>query len=281
MRVSLIISTYNWPRALELCLDSVMQQRVLPSEILVADDGSGSETRHVIEQFEKISPVPLYHVWQEDRGFRLAAIRNKAIAAAHCEYIIQIDGDLILHRDFISDHIMLAQRGSFAAGSRCMVSNLLTRRLIDNKKRNGSISFLSRGIDNRLNGIRLPLLSWMITSINKRVRGCNMAFWRDDLIRINGYNEAFEGWGCEDSELAVRLCNAGIKERSIKFRGIAYHLYHPNADRSARERNQPIVERAMAEKTQRCKRGLDQYVIEPTSYMYPLAQKPILQEIAR
>ena len=81
MTVSLIISTYNWPRALYLCLDSVMQQSVLPDEILIADDGSGMETRDVVRHFERISPVPVRHIWHEDRGFRVAAIRNKAIAA--------------------------------------------------------------------------------------------------------------------------------------------------------------------------------------------------------
>ena len=97
MTVSLIISTYNWPRALYLCLDSVMQQTVMPSEILIADDGSGMSTRDVVKHFENISPVPVRHIWHEDNGFRLAAIRNKAIAASKGKYIIQIDGDLILN----------------------------------------------------------------------------------------------------------------------------------------------------------------------------------------
>ena len=116
MTVSLIISTYNWPRALYLCLDSVMQQTVMPTEILIADDGSGISTRDVVKHFENISPVPVHHIWHEDRGFRLAAIRNKAIAASSGEYVIQIDGDLILHRNYIQDHILSNRKGCFVTG---------------------------------------------------------------------------------------------------------------------------------------------------------------------
>ena len=122
MTVSLIISTYNWPRALYLCLDSVMQQTVMPTEILIADDGSGISTRDVVKHFENISPVPVHHIWHEDRGFRLAAIRNKAIAASSGEYVIQIDGDLILHRHFIQDHIIFARKGCFVTGSRGIIT---------------------------------------------------------------------------------------------------------------------------------------------------------------
>ena len=112
MTVSLIISTYNWPRALYLCLDSVMQQTVMPSEIIIADDGSGIATRDVVRHFEAVSPVPVRHIWHEDDGFRLAEIRNKAIAASRGEYVIQIDGDLILQRHFIQDHMIFPAASS-------------------------------------------------------------------------------------------------------------------------------------------------------------------------
>ena len=130
MTVSLIISTYNWPRALYLCLDSVMQQTVMPSEILIADDGSGMSTRDVVKHFENISPVPVRHIWHEDNGFRLAAIRNKAIAASKGKYIIQIDGDLILQRNFIQDHMLFAREGCFVTGSRGIITELLTRKVL-------------------------------------------------------------------------------------------------------------------------------------------------------
>ena len=98
---SLIISTYNRSDALELCVKSVLRQSLLPDEIIIADDGSKEETGELIHQLATTSVVPIIHVWHEDLGFRLATIRNKAIVKATKEYIIQIDGDIVLHKDFV------------------------------------------------------------------------------------------------------------------------------------------------------------------------------------
>ena len=87
---SLIIATYNWPEALNLVLLSIQKQTILPNEIIIADDGSSSKTQMLIADFQKIFSIPLIHVWHEDKGFRLAKIRNKAIKIANFSYIIQI-----------------------------------------------------------------------------------------------------------------------------------------------------------------------------------------------
>ena len=195
MTVSLIISTYNWPRALYLCLDSVMQQTAMPTEILIADDGSGISTRDVVRHFEAVSPVPIRHIWHEDKGFRLAMIRINAIAASRCEYIIQIDGDLILQRNFIQDHMIFAQRGCYVTGSRGIITEMLTRKVLSGEIT--SLTPLMRGVRNSNNVIRIPLMAFLYRTLGptRFVKGCNMAFWRNDLIRVNGYDESFCGWG--------------------------------------------------------------------------------------
>ena len=126
MKVSLLISTYNRPDALELCLKSVLHQVYMPDEIIIADDGSKDETRDVIQKYADLSVVPLQHVWHEDNGFQLAMIRNKAIAVANGDYIIQIDGDLILHPYFVKDHKDFAKRNSFVRGSRIYLDERIT-----------------------------------------------------------------------------------------------------------------------------------------------------------
>src|SRR5690606_36112774 len=105
--------TYNWPEALECCLLSVLKQKMLPGEVIIADDGSGEPTRQLINRFRQLCPVPLLHVWQPDEGFRLGKIRNKAIAAASGDYIIQTDGDIILHPLFIKDHMAASRSWHF------------------------------------------------------------------------------------------------------------------------------------------------------------------------
>lgn len=233
MTVSLIISTYNWPRALYLCLDSVMQQTAMPTEILIADDGSGISTRDVVRHFEAVSPVPIRHIWHEDKGFRLAMIRNKAIAASRCEYIIQIDGDLILQRNFIQDHMIFAQRGCYVTGSRGIITEMLTRKVLSGEIT--SLTPLMRGVRNSNNAIRIPLMAFLYRTLGptRFVKGCNMAFWRNDLIRVNGYDESFCGWGREDSELAIRLDNSGVRQRCMKFRGVVFHLHHGKCERNS------------------------------------------------
>ncbi|MDE6305135.1 MAG: glycosyltransferase, partial [Muribaculaceae bacterium] len=101
MKVSLIISTYNRPDALSVTLESVRNQSRLPDEVIIGDDGSGADTARVINRFKDGFPVPIIHVWQEDKGFRLAMIRNRSVAAASGDYIIQTDGDVLLHPHFI------------------------------------------------------------------------------------------------------------------------------------------------------------------------------------
>src|SRR5687768_5419140 len=213
---SLLIATYNWPLALNLCLKSVAAQKLLPGEVIIADDGSKMETWNLIKDFQQHFPVPLKHIWQEDEGFQLARIRNKAIAASEFNYIVQIDGDLILHPYFIRDHMELKRKDHFTTGSRVLLSSLSTERLLKNQSLD--IAVYSKGNRNFFNGLRSKWIRSFLAprykagSGNKYyVKGCNMAFWKKDLVAVNGYNESFFGWGREDSELAIRLMNAGIK----------------------------------------------------------------------
>ena len=269
MTVSLIISTYNWPHSLYLRLDSVMQQTVMPTEILIADDGSGISTRDVVKHFENISPVPVHHIWHEDRGFRLAAIRNKAIAASSGEYVIQIDGDLILHRHFIQEHIIFARKGCFVTGSRGIITEMLTQKVL-----NGEITSLSplmKGISSSNNAVRSPIASLLYLTFGptRSPRGCNMAFWREDLIRVNGYDERFNGWGYEDAEICIRLKNCGIKQRCMKFRGIVFLLHHNLAERSGSDVNEQRSRETIRDHRLRCEQGINRHAIRQTSATAP------------
>lgn len=262
---SLLIATYNWPEALDLCLRSVLQQTVLPDEVVIADDGSVEETAVLIKNFQKNFPVPLQHIWQPDDGFQLARIRNKGIAAAAGDYIIQIDGDLILHPYFVHDHLELKKHGYFTTGSRVLLSSVTTQHLL--QKKSLDIARYSSGNRNFFNGLRSNWLRKHMAPIYKTggrhtfyVKGCNMAFWKKDLLRVNGYNESFFGWGREDSEIAIRLMNAGIRKQFIKMGGICYHLYHNEASRELEARNAQMMTDAINRKITWADKGLHQYI---------------------
>jgi len=261
LKTSLIISTYNREDALELTLLSVLNQSVMPDEVIIADDGSRPETKELIERFKKKFAVPLLHCWHEDLGFRLAAIRNKAIAMAQGDYIIQVDGDMILHRHFVKTHKKFAWKGRFIQGSRVLLLKDTTSKAIELKKI--SFDLFQSGIQNRINGIYSSFVSQFATLPSKnlkKIKGCNLSFWKDDFITVNGYNEAFVGWGAEDLEFAVRMHNNNISRRHLKFGGFGYHLHHKENSRELLPQNFKILQDAIERNLIRCAEGIDKYL---------------------
>lgn len=260
--VTLLISTYNWEDALRLCLLSASIQTVLPDEIVIADDGSREDTRKLIDDFRTILKVPIVHVWQEDNGFRLTTIRNKAIACAKGDYIIQIDGDVIMERHFIQDHIQMMKEGYFVCGSRTKLGPIVSKRLIEDISLKLNVSELKAGFV--LNGFRSKVLRNFLAERYARVidhmRGCNLAFWRKDFISVNGYNEDLLNWGHEDGELVYRLHYAGIDKKALKMGGIVYHLWHKEASRENEERHLEALEIVKRDHVKWCENGIDKYL---------------------
>lgn len=261
MTCSLIITTYNWPAALELVLKSALRQSETPDEIIIADDGSTDETRELVERYSAQSPIPVLHSWQEDRGFQLAASRNRAIALSKCAYIVMIDGDMILHRHFIKDHRASAQHNQFIQGSRVLLTQEISKHLLSTK--HIRINFFAKGLINRMNAIHNGTISLIFskqTSTFKGIRGCNMSFFRADCIHANGFNEDFTGWGREDSEFVARLYNNKILRHSLKFRAIAYHIWHKESSRAHLSSNDQLLDFAIEHKIKRCTNGIDKYL---------------------
>lgn len=263
MKTSLIITTYKRPDALELVLKSVLEQKVLPDEILVADDGSGEATRLVVKGLVGTCPIPLIHCWQQDKGFRLARVRNLAIAKSTGDYLIMVDGDMLLNKYFVHDHIEFSKAGFFVQGSRVLLSENKTADIIRQPRKLG---FFSGGISNRLNTVRSAVGRYLLSGKKKShigVRGCNMAFWKEDAEKVNGFNEEFVGWGREDSEFVVRLFNNGIFRRNLKFGAVAFHLFHgtDNQDSTAGflEENETLLIKTIERKLRRCYFGLDRH----------------------
>ncbi len=258
---SLIISTYNWPEALELVLKSILTQYVFPNEIIIADDGSTIETKNMITFYQSKFKIPLIHVYQEDTGFRLSEIRNKAIKKSTGDYIIQIDGDVILHKNFIEDHLKIAKENCFVRGSRVKMDENLSKKILANKT--AKISLLTKGIKNRGNGIRFPFLTKLLIYKKEdklKMLGCNMAFWRKDVFKINGYDNNLQGWGYEDSELAARLINCNLKKRVMKNMGIVHHIYHKERNTDSANSNYTILEKTVNSNLKIAENGINNFL---------------------
>ncbi|MCL2289671.1 MAG: glycosyltransferase family 2 protein [Bacteroidetes bacterium] len=257
--VALCITTYNSPNYLEVVLKSVLAQSTLPKEVIIADDGSGESTRLLVEQYKAIFPIPLLHCWHPDEGFRVAKIRNKAILVSQSDYLIFIDGDMALHPHFIRDHTKNYKPQYFTQGSRVLVSKEVSEQRLCSK--NIHFYFFSKGITNRINTLSVSWLSQIITPFygakdHAGVRSCNLAFWKQDAVAINGFNEDFEGWGREDSEFVVRLLNNGVKRQNLKLGGVGFHIWHPESSKQLLQKNQTLLDEAIIEEKKWCKNGL-------------------------
>ncbi len=261
LKTALLISTYNWSEALELVLKSVACQTVKPDELLVADDGSGEDTKKIIDAFAKRVDFPVLHIWHEDKGFRKSIILNKAIARMQADYVIQVDGDCILHPNFIADHKRFAQKQTYLYGSRVNIKREFLPTLFKLKKTR--FNFFSRGIKKRSRTIYVPILTALYKSTNelsKKLRGCNVSYWRSDIIAVNGYNEDITGWGREDSEVILRMINNGVKGKRIRYAGIVYHIWHKTLSKSKLKENDTIQKQVINQKINWCKKGIDNHL---------------------
>lgn len=231
--VGILIATYNWPEALEIIFLSLLKQTYLPDEILIADDGSREETERLINKYRKILNIPLKHAWHEDRGFRKGIILNKAVKQSEADYIIEIDGDIVMHPRFIEDHVKQAEKGHFVQGARAMIGEATTKHILQTKST--KLGFFTKGLHNRFNALRLPALSFIVKAnpySSDNTKACNLAFWREDFIAINGYNNLFFGWGSEDCEFAARLIHAGVQKKRLKLAAVCFHLHHEYHNKS-------------------------------------------------
>ncbi len=257
MKVSLIVSTYNKPDYLLKVLESVLYQTVFPFEVIVADDGSTEETAITVKNFSKNAPFPVKHVWQEDLGFRAAKIRNEGIKVSEGDYIIFLDGDCIVNKHFIEDHIKLAEKGCFVQGKRILLDEEISK--VFSYKEVNSFFKLILNLNHMKNIHHIFRLSFFPAIKNQNLKGiksCNMGFWKEDLLSVNGFNEVFVGWGREDSEIAVRLFKYGLKKKVHPFMAVCFHLWHKENPRDRLNKNDEILKNTIESKGYICKDGI-------------------------
>ena len=167
MQVTLIITTFNWPQSLVLSLKSIEKQTMIPDEIIIADDGSNEKTQESLSKFQESSSLNIIHSWQKDMGFRAAASRNRAIAKSSGEYIILIDGDMLLHPYFVQDHLFNSEQGFYIQGSRVLINKKQSKKTLNQQKID--YSFFTFGLKNRKNAIHSNLMSRIFTILVKKL----------------------------------------------------------------------------------------------------------------
>jgi glycosyltransferase involved in cell wall biosynthesis len=263
MKLSLIIATYNQPDALAKVLAGVSLQTVRPDEILIADDGSSESTRELIERWQRNAPAPVRHLWHPDRGFLKTTILNRAVAAATGDYLVFLDGDCVPHRLFIADHRALAERGFWVQGRRCFVREPFVAAFEPGNTAVWQWAMLGR-ISRPHKSLRLPLPLVFRNQQQRGILGCNMAYWRDDVVAVNGFDETYAGRGMgADSDLGTRLYNLGRRRKFVYGRALVYHLDHPIMPRPHLAENRARLQEVIRSGKTRAERGLDQHLKKP------------------
>lgn len=264
VKTSLIITTYNWPQALSVVLDTVAKQSELPHEVVIADDGSKNPTKKIIEHYQKDFPVPLIHAWHPDQGYQAARIRNKAVMQASGDYLVFLDGDCLLRADYIAQHQRLAKAKHFISGNRVLLSQTYTEKVLSQRIGVTDLKpfeFRSEDINRRWSLLPIPmgLLRRTKQTRWKGVKACNMSMFTKDFIEANGFEERFEGWGYEDSDLIVRLLNNGVHRISGRFAVTVIHLWHNTHKSQEEEGNWKRLQETITAQRRRATLGVNQY----------------------
>lgn len=232
---SIIVSTYNSPKWLEKVLYGYNNQTYRHFEMIIADDGSGLETKDLIDRIRKEVFFPITHVWHEDDGFRKCVILNKAILQTNSPYIIMSDGDCIPRKDFVEQHVKFREENYFLSGGYFMLpmeisekitkEDIYTERCFDVKwlRKNG----LRQTFKNqKLNSG--PLKSCILNSVTPTEaswNGHNASGWKSDILAVNGFDERMQ-YGGEDRELGERMMNNGVHPKQIRYSAVVIHLDH-------------------------------------------------------
>ncbi|HTL57331.1 MAG TPA: glycosyltransferase family 2 protein [Candidatus Limnocylindrales bacterium] len=260
-RIGLVINTSEQPDYLRRLLRAVEAQSAAPAEVLLADDGSGKETRKLFADWSAARPYPTAHVWQKKEGFRRARILNQAIAQARSDYLVFLDGDSLPHPQFLADHARLCTPEAFLQGHRALILEQAAAWFgLGEFSHDRRRALFAAQVSGWTNAFRWPVPLVSDRRDLRGIRGCNLGIWRNDLLRVNGYNEAFVGWGREDSELAVRLMNSGVRRRDARGWALCYHLWHQPASRAALPSNDELLAEAVNTRSTRCQSGVDQYL---------------------
>jgi glycosyltransferase involved in cell wall biosynthesis len=272
MNISVIVPTYNRPQALKLCLLSLKDQSILPSEVLIADDGSSSETRDAVDTMKNAlkAVFPIKHVWQEDVGFRKPRILNEAVRNSTGDYLVFIDGDCLAHRHFIRAHIEQSDPEAILGGKRVEIGKKLTEQLLKEGTRLNSfhprlivdsLAGNSRKVEEAIQ-IKNPFLRRLMHRDqidNDGIWGCNFSLYKQLFIDINGCDEDFLDGSLEDNDLGIRVLNQGKSVRSVRGLAIVFHLWHPSSWSFEGEKykyNLQIIKNRIERKETFCKNGI-------------------------
>jgi glycosyltransferase involved in cell wall biosynthesis len=225
---SVLLTTYNKPKYLQHSIEGYLHQSVRDFELIIADDGSKKDTKEVIDKYKRIADFPIKHIWQEDKGYRRAKILNEAVKNSSGDLLIFSDGDCIPYENLVKAYLDHCRGNCFMVGGVLMISQDDTQTLLDTDCSIRDLSAIKRPLPLKLRWKHTKNIFYIFFKYRKaRIFGLNFAVDRNSYYEVNGFDENFEGWGQEDSDIRDRFLLQGIKPISLMTSALVYHLWHP------------------------------------------------------
>ena len=236
MKISVIVPVYNRLEhliALFLCL---LRQKRQADELIITDDGSSQNVLDFISDLIPKAQFKVKHIYQEDKGFRKTRALNNGVINSEGELLVFCDQDLIFGEEYIEYMEKNIKKGCF----------LLCRPISVNEEEK-DIILKKIELSNKYEELLKDLPKNYLESVNKTLKtdrkrrilnilklskrgiklvGMSYAVMKSDYLKVNGYDENYNGWGEEDDDFGNRLYVAGVKGKELKTPNMQIHLWH-------------------------------------------------------
>jgi glycosyltransferase involved in cell wall biosynthesis len=271
---SVIVVTYNRPDAMRRVLLDLDRQTIDAFEVVVADDGSTEETADTIESLRSQVGYTLKHARQEDEGFRQGRAQNLAVLQSEGDYLIFLDGDCLPLNDFIEAHRWLSEEGWWVRGTRVDLTERFTAQVLaEDLSITGwplwrwGLAWIGGRVGRVIPFFRVGTQAFRKRSPRKWLgaRGCNLGMWREDFMRVDGFDESYTGWGRQDSDLVLRLINSGVGRKEGRYAMPVLHLWHKLAATTTLERNEELLTEVIERGATRARLGISRHMSGPSA----------------
>ena len=262
--IAVLVSSYERPHHLIRVLHSLAVQRGVDGrfEVIVTDDGSEDNTPELVRDFAASVPFPVGFTTHPHETFQLARCRNEGVRESTAPYLLFLDGDCLVPPDHLRQHLRQRKPRTVYAGYCALLDQQTSARVDIDAVRNGEFMSLAQPTEfKKLARMdrKARFYEWVRHPTKPKLFGGNVGIHRTDYEAVNGYDEAFEGWGCEDDDLRIRLRQSGIRIRSILRWTNTWHLWHPPGVTAPQEwKRGANVQRLLRSKIPtRCELGLN------------------------
>lgn len=239
--ITFIVTVYNRLDYLKNIMKCLIAQTYTIDHLIIADDGSSESVSEAISDLLPLCNFKITHVYQKDLGFRLSKSRNNGANIAEDGLLIFADQDLIFGKNYVKAIIEKAKLGcvhphkvlwttyeekeniiKFLKKHDFSYPNFYTEilNMISSKQKK------DRNKQNLKDFIRAFKFKFKLRSKPVTLGGASFSIFKEDYIKINGFDETFVGHGAEDTDFGYRAQIAGINPKIIFFNEAPIHMNH-------------------------------------------------------